>query len=95
MIYKNEAKLYFDVVAGLKGSILVSFFWLEWLGGLEDGLMGSVYLWGLPGLLPLFLGGLPTLPCDMVCHVALWLVVDYSDQWERLWECFGGCMGFS
>ena len=37
--------------------------------------MGSVYLWGLPGLLPLFLGGLPTLPCDMVCHVALFICV--------------------
>ena len=33
--------------------------------------MGSVYLWGLPGLLPLFLGGLPALLCDMVlsCHL--------------------------
>ena len=27
--------------------------------------MGSVYLWGLPGLLALLLGGLPALPCDM------------------------------
>ena len=33
------------------------------LGVLGDGLMGSVYLWGFPGLLPLFLGGLP---CNMV-----------------------------
>ena len=52
--------------------------------------MGSVYLWGLPGLLPLFLGGLPTLPCDMVCHVALWLVLDRSGQWG---EALGVLLG--
>ena len=52
--------------------------------------MGSVYLWGLPGLLPLFLGGLLTLPCDMVCHVALWLVLDRSGQWG---EALGVLLG--
>ena len=52
--------------------------------------MGSVYLWGLPGRLPLFLGGLPTLPCDMICHVALWLVLDRSGQWG---EALGVLLG--
>ena len=61
----------FDVVAGLKGSIVASFFWLGWLGGLGGRLMGSVYIWGLPGLFPLFLGGLPALPCDMVLSCRL------------------------
>ena len=42
------------------------FFWLGWLGALGDGLMGSVYIWRFAGLLPLFLGGLAVLPCDMV-----------------------------
>ena len=41
------------------------------LGALRDWLMGSVYLWGLSGLLPLFLGGLPTLPCDIVLSCRL------------------------
>ena len=56
--------------------------------------MGSVYLWGLPGLLPLFLGGLPTLPCDMVCHVALWLVLDHSGQWGEALGVLLGMYGF-
>ena len=80
----------FDVVAGLKGSIVASS-WLGWLGVLGDGLMGSVYLQGLPGLLPLFLGGLPALPCDMVLSCCL--VVDYSDQWGEDLEVLLGMYG--
>ena len=61
----------FDMVAGLNGSIVASLFCLGWLGALGDGLMGSVYFWGLPELLPLFLGGLPALPCDMILSCRL------------------------
>ena len=71
MIYKNEAKQCFDVVAGLKGSIVASFSAWSGLGALGNGLMGSIYLWGLPRLLPLFLSGLPTLPCDIVLSCRL------------------------
>ena len=71
MIYKNEAKPCFDVVAGLKGSIVASFSGWGGFGALRDGLMKSVYLWGLSGLLPLFLGGLPTLQCNMVLSCRL------------------------
>ena len=90
MIYKNEAKPCFDVVAGLKGSILASFSGWGGLGALGDGLMGSVYLWGLPGLPPLFLGGLSTLPCDMVLSCRL---VACGGLLRQVGEGSGGAFG--
>ena len=48
MIYKSEAKLYFDVVAGLKGSVLVHFVWLGLLGGLGGWADGVCISLGAP-----------------------------------------------
>ena len=58
---------------------------------LGDRLAGCVCPWGFPGLLPLFLGGLPVLRCGMVCCVASGLVVVARDQWMKVWRCICFC----
>ena len=43
--------------------------------------MGSVYLWGSLGSFHCFWVVCQRCHVTWFCHVALWLVVDYSDQW--------------
>ena len=63
---------------------MVSFSGWGGLGALVDGLMGPVYLWGSLGSFHCFFW-VVCQHCNVTwfCHVVLWLVVDYSDQWRR------------
>ena len=79
MIYKNKSKpmLY----GGCQVErVCCGIFFSDWggFGALRDGLTGCVCPWGFPGLLPMFLGGLPVLQCGMICRVVSGLVVDCS-----------------
>ena len=82
------------MVAGLKGCIVASFF----LAGVPWG-PWEVGWWGVyvPRFLPLFLGGLPALPCGMVlsCRLEAYGGLLRSVGGGEIWGCFWGCMGFS
>ena len=77
----------FEVVAGVE-RVYFGIFFSDWgcFEALGDKLGGCVCPWGFPGLLLLFLGGLPVLRCGMVCRVASGLVVD-------CWGSVGGKSG--